>query len=111
MTKLIVLFCMSVLAGYGVVVLLFDAYEKLGRLRQWLRTHDERALLNRQRQAARDREDRKTERRADRMAQIHGVMTGDVIHSTTPYCDYLDTPRNAVPYIRPRKRTMQAGEL
>lgn len=107
-TSLIVHFCLLVIVACCVIVQLAD---KLGRLRKWIAEHDERALLSRQRQAARDREDRETDRRADHMAQIHGVMTGDVIHPTTPYCDYLDTPRDAMPYVRPHKRTMQKGEL
>lgn len=108
--KLIVFGCMSVLSGYCLVSWLVDLYRLFRPFSEWIAEHDDRALLNRQRQAARDREMRKVEATADRNAQMHAVFA-DVIHSTTPFCDYLDTPRNAVPYIRPRKRTMQAGEL
>jgi hypothetical protein len=98
-TKLIVWFCVCALSGYAFGGLLRGAYKPIRKTLRWIAEHDDRALLNRRRKAARDREMRKVESTADRAAQMHEIFA-DVIHPTTPYCDYLDTPRNAVPRMR-----------
>jgi hypothetical protein len=101
-SNLVVNVCVFVLACYGMASLLIGMLGESGttrRLGRWIRSHDERALLNRQRKAARDREMRKVESTADRAAQMHEIFA-DVIHPTTPYCDYLDTPRDAMPRVR-----------
>jgi hypothetical protein len=100
---MLVILCVAVLVGWcigGTIGLC--AYKHFGGLRRWVAERDDRALLNRQRKAARDREMRKVESTADRAAQMHEIFA-DVIHPTTPYCDYLDTPRDAMPRVRRSK--------
>jgi hypothetical protein len=100
--RLIVNICVLVLAAYGWCCILLGMRDPFRWAKKTIAERDERALLNRQRKAARDREMRKVESTADRAAQMHEIFA-DVIHPTTPYCDYLDTPRDAMPRVRRSK--------